>query len=72
LGYGGVVFSDDMEMKAISDRYAVEEAAYLSLSAGVDILLFCHELSRALQACEFLCAETEKDAGLRARAEVAP
>ena len=69
LGYGGVVFSDDMEMKAISDRYPVEEAAYLSLRAGVDMVLFCHDLPRAVQACEFLCAEIEKDAGLRARAE---
>jgi beta-N-acetylhexosaminidase len=69
LGYGGVVFSDDMEMKALSNRYTVEEAAYRSLRAGIDMLLFCHELSRTVQACEFLCAETEKDAGLRARAE---
>ena len=27
LGYGGVVFSDDMEMKAVSDHYAPGEAA---------------------------------------------
>ena len=69
LGYGGVVCSDDMEMKAISDRYGVEDGASLSIRAGVDMLLFGHELSRAVQACEFLCAETEKDAALRARAD---
>jgi beta-N-acetylhexosaminidase len=69
LGYGGVVFSDDMEMKAISDRHGVEEAANLSIRAGVDIVLFCHELSQAVQACEFLCVESEKDPALRARVD---
>ncbi|MDH3446409.1 MAG: beta-N-acetylhexosaminidase, partial [Deltaproteobacteria bacterium] len=67
LGYGGLVFSDDMEMKAISDRYAVEEAVLLSIRAGIDVLIFCHELPKAVQACEFLCAESEKDASLRER-----
>jgi len=69
LGYGGVIFSDEMEMKAISDRYGVEEAAHRSLRAGVDALLFCHVLSRAVQACEFLCAQCEQDAALRARVD---
>jgi beta-N-acetylhexosaminidase len=67
LGFGGVVFSDDMEMKAISDRYDVADAANLSIRAGVDIVLFCHELSRAVEVCEFLCVESEKDPALRAR-----
>jgi beta-N-acetylhexosaminidase len=69
LGYGGVVFSDDMEMRAISDRYSVEESAHCSIRAGVDMLLFCHNLSRAVQALEFLCAESVKDAALRARVD---
>ncbi len=55
LGYGGVVFSDDMEMHAISDRYGVEESALQCILAGVDVLLFCHELPKAVTACEFLC-----------------
>ncbi len=67
LGYGGVVFSDDMEMKAISECYAAEEAALLGIRAGVDVLVFCHELRQAVQACEFICAESEKDAALRER-----
>jgi beta-N-acetylhexosaminidase len=67
LGYGGVIFSDDMEMKAISDRYGAEEAAYLSVRAGVDALLFCHDLSRAVRVCEVLRAQCERDAALRAR-----
>ena len=69
LGYGGVVFSDDMEMHAISHRYSAEEAALRSIYAGVDVLLFCHELEKAVRACEFLCAEADKDAALRARVD---
>ena len=69
LGYDGVVFSDDLEMKAISDRYGVEEAAALAIRAGVDVLLFCHEVAKAIQAFEFLCNEAERDPVLRARVE---
>jgi beta-N-acetylhexosaminidase len=69
IGYGGVVFSDDMDMRAISDRYGAEEAAYLSMRAGVDVLLFCHDLSRAAEVCEFLRAQADKDAALRRRIE---
>jgi beta-N-acetylhexosaminidase len=40
LGFRGVIVSDDMQMKAISDHYGLEEAIRLALDAGVDILLF--------------------------------
>jgi beta-N-acetylhexosaminidase len=67
LGYDGVVFSDDMEMKAISENYTVEEATTLAVRAGVDVILFCHALPKAVQAFESLCDETERDPTLRAR-----
>ena len=44
IGYDGVVFSDDMEMNAISANFSPGEAAVLALRAGVDVLLFCHAL----------------------------
>jgi beta-N-acetylhexosaminidase len=69
FGYDGVVFSDDMEMKAIGDNYGVEEAAALALRAGVDVVLFCHEVEKAIQAFEFLYNEAERDPVLRARVE---
>jgi len=67
LGYQGVVFSDDMEMKAIGGNYGAAEAAALALGAGVDVLLFCHESTRAVRVFEYLCAEAEKEPALRAR-----
>jgi beta-N-acetylhexosaminidase len=69
LGYGGVVFSDDMEMHAISQRYSVAESALCGILAGLDMLLFCHELPKAIEACEFLCAAAAADAALRARVD---
>lgn len=40
LGYKGVVFSDDMQMYAISKNYGLENAIKLSILAGVDVLVF--------------------------------
>jgi beta-N-acetylhexosaminidase len=69
LGYDGVVFSDDMEMKAISDYYDAGEAAALALYAGVDMMLFCHDLTKAVAALEFLYDEAARSPALRARVE---
>jgi beta-N-acetylhexosaminidase len=43
LGFEGVVFSDDLEMKAVADHYAPAVLVRESLSAGVDALLVCRE-----------------------------
>src|SRR6218665_1298653 len=40
LGYKGVVFSDDMQMHAISKNYGMERSAELAINAGVDILMY--------------------------------
>jgi len=69
LNYDGVIFSDDMEMRAISDHYRHEEAVALCVRAGIDVMLFCHDLTRAIQAFEFLCSECEKDATVRTQVE---
>jgi beta-N-acetylhexosaminidase len=42
LKFDGVVISDDMQMKAISDYYGLETAIYRAINAGVDILLFAN------------------------------
>jgi beta-N-acetylhexosaminidase len=42
LKFDGVVISDDMQMKAISDYYGLETAIYRAIDAGVDILLFAN------------------------------
>ncbi|NTV02342.1 MAG: glycoside hydrolase family 3 [Chlorobiaceae bacterium] len=45
IGFGGVVFSDDMQMQAISGRYGLEAAIRLAIGAGVDILIFGNNAS---------------------------
>jgi beta-N-acetylhexosaminidase len=46
LGFGGVIFSDDLEMKAIADRMDFGEACVRAVEAGCDCLLVCHEIDR--------------------------
>lgn len=41
LAYDGVVFSDDLEMKAVADHYSLEDCVLRPLQAGVDALLVC-------------------------------
>ena len=42
--YDGVVFSDDMQMQAITKQYGLEEAIRLAINAGVDILCFSNNI----------------------------
>ena len=44
LKYDGVVFSDDMQMHAISKHYGFEESIKLAIEAGVDVLMFAHNV----------------------------
>jgi beta-N-acetylhexosaminidase len=41
LGFGGLVVSDDLEMKAIASRYTVPEATVAAIAAGCDAVLMC-------------------------------
>jgi beta-N-acetylhexosaminidase len=40
LGFKGVLISDDLEMKAISSHYGLENAIHYAIEAGVDLLCF--------------------------------
>lgn len=41
LGFGGVVFTDDLSMKAIAGRYTTAEAVVGAVGAGCDVVLMC-------------------------------
>ena len=41
LGFEGVIFTDDMEMKAIAAHHGVPQAAVRAIQAGVDGVLVC-------------------------------
>ncbi|HZP10525.1 glycoside hydrolase family 3 N-terminal domain-containing protein [Methyloceanibacter sp.] len=40
IDFDGVVFSDDMEMGAVSQRYSIEERVIKAINAGTDIIVF--------------------------------
>ncbi len=46
IGYRGVVVSDDMEMGAVRDHYALDDRVVRALNAGVDLLVFSNVKSR--------------------------
>lgn len=39
LGWDGVIITDDMQMKAITDNYGFEESIQLAVAAGVDLFI---------------------------------
>jgi beta-N-acetylhexosaminidase len=43
LGFNGIILSDCMEMKAISDTFGTERAGVMALQAGIDLVLVSHE-----------------------------
>ncbi|MDR4494279.1 MAG: beta-N-acetylhexosaminidase [Nitrospirales bacterium] len=52
MGFQGLIFSDDLEMRAILDHSSVGDAAVRSIQAGVDILLICKTRELETQAIE--------------------
>ncbi len=59
--YNGVVFSDDMEMKAVRGRYPLEMQLREATTAGVDSFLFCKEPELVLEGYEILVRLQEED-----------
>lgn len=45
LRFDGLVFTDDMQMHAITKHYGLEDAIRLSINAGVDIMTFSNNIS---------------------------
>lgn len=45
LHFNGVIFTDDMQMHAITKNYGVEEAIKLAVKAGVDIMTFSNNIA---------------------------
>lgn len=45
LHFNGVVFTDDMQMHAITKHYGLEDAIRMAIQAGVDIMTFSNNIS---------------------------
>lgn len=54
LGFDGVVMTDDMTMKAITNHFSIGQAAVDSVKAGNDIILIAHEFANVTAAIDAL------------------
>lgn len=69
LRFRGVVFSDALEMKAISGRHGIGAAAVQALYAGCDAVMVCRGEKEQSEAAEALAREWRDNAGFRRVAE---
>jgi len=67
IGFEGAVFSDDLEMKAITELHSIEEAGVLAIEAGCDLLLVCSDLEAAARLRETLATKAGRDESFRVR-----
>ena len=65
MGFGGVLFSDDLRMKALSGT--AEENAVRALSAGCDAVLVCEDEELVRRVVARVAAEYEASEAFRAR-----
>lgn len=73
LGYDGLVFSDDLEMKAVFDHFSPTEMAAGLVRADVDVALVCRDLTFAHRVGVALASADEADptTARRARRRIA-
>jgi beta-N-acetylhexosaminidase len=44
MGFQGVIFSDDMQMHAITKYYGLEKSIQMAIEAGVDVMIFSNNI----------------------------
>ena len=71
IGFGGVLVSDDLEMRAIAARWDVADAAVAAVAAGCDAVLVCWTDALQEQAVAALEREASRSGAFRARCEQA-
>ena len=54
LHYQGVVITDALEMNAIANYYGAVEASLISLKAGADMILCCHDRNIQIKTLDYL------------------
>jgi beta-N-acetylhexosaminidase len=71
IGFRGLLVSDDLEMKAIANRWTIEDASVQAVAAGCDALLVCAGEENQDRAVVALVREIERSPPFRARCEQA-
>jgi beta-N-acetylhexosaminidase len=60
LAYNGVIFTDDMEMKALADHFDFDQAVIDAILAGADVLTICHSLEKQHRAIDVIVRAVER------------
>lgn len=61
LGFSGVVITDDMHMKAITENFSIKQASIKSIKAGVDIILIGSDISSTKSTIEEIKKSVENN-----------
>lgn len=61
MGYNGLVMTDDMTMKAITNHYGIAQAAVQSVKAGSDVVLIAHDPANTIAVIDALKAAVESN-----------
>jgi beta-N-acetylhexosaminidase len=69
LGFTGLLVSDDLGMKAVADRFSIEEIVTRGLAAGIDHFIIRGPAERQAAAWQALVRAGEAEPALRARIE---
>ncbi len=69
LGFTGLLVSDDLGMRAVADRWPIEDLVVLGLQAGIDCCLIRGPVERQIAAHEGLVRAAQDRADVRARVE---
>jgi beta-N-acetylhexosaminidase len=67
IQFEGVVVTDDLEMKGITDGFSIPEAAVRAVQAGSDLILVCHSAEQQMAVMEALIHAVENGAISEAR-----
>lgn len=54
MGFTGVVFSDDLEMKAVANHFPFDQQLFRGLDAGLDLFTICHSPQLQWKAIDLL------------------
>ena len=67
VGFGGLAVSDDMQMGAVAARDVSGQAAFESIAAGMDLLLYCADLDLAEAAIDRLTQAAQESQAFATR-----
>ncbi len=62
MGFGGVVFTDDLDMRAIADNFALSDVVRSCLVAGIDAFLCCQNVEKAHATIDAIVAAVRSGA----------